>query len=88
MVRHYYVRLDLDTVRPSVRPGHAIKVLEAGCTNKLSIPVKQICPVLGPSLGPEVVARSETMQIYTVVISMVQPCMNVHIDSKKLKVKS
>ena len=30
MVRHYYVRLDLDIVRPSRTDIHAIKVLEAG----------------------------------------------------------
>ena len=30
MVRHYYVRLDADTVRPSRTDVHAIKLLEAG----------------------------------------------------------
>ena len=43
MVRHYYVRLDLDTVRPSIRPGHAINLLEAGvqtsCPFQYNIPV-------------------------------------------------
>ena len=34
----YYVRLDMDTVRPGQREIHAIKLLEAGCTNKL-------CPI-------------------------------------------
>ena len=38
MVRHYYVRLDLDTVRPS----HAINLLEAGAQTSCPFQYKDL----------------------------------------------